>query len=63
MLLTSRRLQEAYLLKEKFYDFVDSKNLYEAKKNLQAWYMFAVTCNLKKLIGVFKLLATGKSIF
>jgi len=48
MLLTSRRLQEAYLLKEKFYDFVDSKDLYEAKKNLQAWYMFAGSCDLKE---------------
>ncbi|HAE42735.1 MAG TPA: ISL3 family transposase [Clostridiales bacterium] len=48
MLQTSTNLQNAYLLKEKFYEFVDSKDLYEAKKNLQAWYLFVNTCNLKE---------------
>ncbi|NLU52082.1 MAG: ISL3 family transposase [Clostridiaceae bacterium] len=40
MLRISPRLKEAYLLKEKFYEFVDSKDLCEAKKNLKAWYLY-----------------------
>lgn len=46
MLQTSQRLKEAYLLKEKFLEFVDSKDLYEAKKNLLAWYLYVDVSNV-----------------
>lgn len=39
MLSVSNRLAEAYWLKENFYKFMDSKDLYEAKKHLQDWNM------------------------
>lgn len=48
MLTTSENLQKAYLLKEKFYEFVDSENLESAKKNLKAWYMFVMSCRLEE---------------
>ncbi len=43
MLATSEKLQKAYMLKEKFYNFVDSSDLESAKKNLKAWYMFVMS--------------------
>jgi len=45
MLQTSERLSTAYLLKEKFYDFVDSKNSKEALTKLKEWYFFVETMN------------------
>lgn len=39
MLMVSKRLAEAYWLKENFYKFMDSKDLYEAKKHLKDWNM------------------------
>jgi len=45
MLQTSKRLETAYLLKEKFYDFIDSKNKKEALKRLKEWYIFVETMN------------------
>jgi transposase len=46
MLKTSFKLQNAYLLKEKFYEFFDSTDLENAKKNLKAWYLYVATCNV-----------------
>lgn len=46
MLKTSTKLNDAYLLKEKFYEFVDSPDLESAKRNLKAWYMFVAACNV-----------------
>lgn len=46
MLQASQRLKEAYLLKEKFLEFVDSKSLFEAKKNLLAWYLYVDVSNV-----------------
>lgn len=37
MLSVSEKLRTAYWLKEKFYEFMDSKNIEEAKKNLSNW--------------------------
>ncbi len=48
MLATSEKLQKAYMLKEKFYNFVDSSDLESAKKNLKAWYMFVMFCELEE---------------
>ncbi len=48
MLATSEKLQKAYMLKEKFYNFVDSSDLESAKKNLKAWYMFVMSCELEE---------------
>ena len=46
MLQASERLRYAYLLKEKFYEFIDSPNLIEAKKKLSEWYLYANACDL-----------------
>jgi transposase len=46
MLQTSTRLRDAYLLKEKFYEFVDSKDLNEAKEKLAAWYLYIGVCKI-----------------
>ena len=45
MLQTSKRLATAYLLKEKFYDFVDSSDRKTALKKLKEWYIFVGTQN------------------
>ena len=46
MLSLSSRLRNAYLLKEKFLEFVDASSLDEAKQKLNAWYLFVNTCKL-----------------
>ena len=46
MLRASVKLKEAYLLKEKFMEFVDSKSLDEAKRNLQFWYAFVAASDV-----------------
>jgi transposase len=46
MLKTSPKLNDAYMLKEKFYEFIDSPDLESAKRNLKAWYLFVGTCNV-----------------
>ncbi|MDA3844992.1 MAG: ISL3 family transposase, partial [Vallitaleaceae bacterium] len=40
MLDASTKLSDAYMLKEKFYEFVDSSSYEEAVRKLKAWYMF-----------------------
>jgi transposase len=45
MLNTSERLSNAYLIKEKFYEFVDSKDSKEAVERLKAWYIFVEVMN------------------
>ena len=46
MLSTSELLRNAYLLKNKFMEFVDSTSLDEAKQKLNAWYLYVATCKL-----------------
>ena len=46
MLAASHRLRTAYLLKEKFLEFVDAASLEEAKQKLNAWYLFVASSNL-----------------
>lgn len=45
MLSLSPRLGTAYLLKEKFYEFVDSKDKKEAIKRLKDWYIYVEALN------------------
>lgn len=46
MLSTSYRLRTAYLLKEKFLEFIDAPSYEEAKVKLNAWYLFVASCKL-----------------
>ena len=46
MLLFSRDLREAYLLKEKFYEFMASKDTQQAKERLRAFRAFAFVAQL-----------------
>ena len=46
MLLMSRDLREAYLLKEKFYDFMDSSNSLQAKERLRIFRAHAFVADL-----------------
>jgi transposase len=50
MLDTSSRLRTAYLLKEKFYDFVDAPDKGTALKRLKEWYIFVATQNEPEFI-------------
>ncbi len=43
MLDASSRLANAYMLKEKFLEFMDSDSEHEAKKRLMAWYLYLFT--------------------
>lgn len=45
MLSLLPRLATAYLLKEKFYEFLDSENKTAAIRNLKQWYIFVETQN------------------
>lgn len=54
MLSLSPKLKEAYLLKEKFYEFVDSENLDAAKKNLTAWYLYIGIADMPEFNDCFK---------
>ncbi len=46
MLMTSERLRMAYLLKEKFLEFMDASSFENAKQKLTAWYLYVSSCNL-----------------
>lgn len=46
ILLVSRDLREAYLLKEKFYEFMDSDNSNQARERLKTFHMFAVVADI-----------------
>ena len=46
MLLMSRDLREAYLLKEKFYDFMDSPDSLQAKERLRTFRAHAFVTDL-----------------
>jgi len=46
MLATSDRLRTAYLLKEKFLEFIDATSLDEAKLKLNAWYLYVASAKL-----------------
>ncbi|HHV65954.1 MAG TPA: transposase [Peptococcaceae bacterium] len=46
MLSLSPRLKEAYLLKEKFLEFIDSKSNEEARRKLNDWYIYVSVSNL-----------------
>lgn len=46
MLLASRRIRDAYLPKEKFYEFINSKSYDEAKDKLNEWFMYLMTVDV-----------------
>jgi transposase len=46
MLDASTKLSDAYMLKEKFYEFIDATSYGEAVKKLHAWYMFVSVSDL-----------------
>lgn len=54
MLSLSPRLKEAYLLKEKFLDFIDAATFEEAKKKLEAWYIYVSVSNLPEFNYCFE---------
>ena len=54
MLRISERLRQAYALKNEFYKVMDSKNSFEAKKQLAKWYMLVSGYNLVEFNDCFK---------
>ncbi|MEB6775646.1 ISL3 family transposase [Escherichia coli] len=54
MLQSSERLRTAYLLKEKFIEFIDSPTLDEAKQKLNAWYLYVAAANLPEFDYCFR---------
>ena len=53
MLAVSEKLRMAYWLKENFYVFMDSKDIYEAKKNLKNWNLCAGVAQLEEFQKCF----------
>ena len=56
MLLMSRDLREAYLLKEKFYDFMESSNSLQAKERLRAFRTYAFVADLPEFTACLTML-------
>jgi transposase len=53
MLAISLKLRKAYWLKENFYKFMDSKDIYEAKKNLKNWNLCIGVAQLEEFKKCF----------
>lgn len=56
MLAVSEKLRKAYWLKENFYVFIDSKDIYEAKKNLKNWNLCAGVAQLEEFQKCFEII-------
>lgn len=54
MLNLSPKLKEAYLLKEKFMEFVDASDFDDAKKKLKAWCLYVSVSNLPEFNYCFR---------
>jgi len=54
MLQVSDKLRTAYMLKEKFYDFMKSSNLAEAKHRLLEWNLLAASSGLEVFLKCFE---------
>lgn len=54
MLSISERLRTAYLLKEKFLEFIDATSFEEAKQKLSAWYLYVSSSQLPEFDYCFK---------
>jgi len=54
MLRLSPRLKEAFLLKEKFLEFIDSTSFEQAKKKLNEWYIYVSVSNIEEFNNCFK---------
>lgn len=63
MLRISKELADAYLLKEKFYAFMDSKDSVEAKQRLKEFYLFEAAAGLSEFKACMTMLTNwGKYI-
>ena len=56
MIQFNKDLQDAYLLKEKFYSFMDSKNSEEARKRLREFTLFACATDLPEFEPLYTVL-------
>lgn len=56
MLSVSGKLRTAYWLKETFYEFMDSKNIEEAKKNLSNWNLCVGVAPLEEFQKCFEII-------
>lgn len=56
MLSVSEKLRTAYWLKEKFYEFMDSKNIDEAKRNLSNWNLCIGVAPLEEFQKCFEII-------
>jgi len=56
MLAVSEKLRHAYWLKERFYDFMDSKDLDEAKHNLKNWNLCVGAVQLEEFEKCFEMI-------
>ncbi|MGD9678669.1 MAG: ISL3 family transposase [Vulcanibacillus sp.] len=54
MLSLSERMRNAYMLKERFYDFMKSPDVYEAKKRLSEWHLLVGVSNLPEFNSCFE---------
>ena len=56
MLRFNKDLRDAYLLKEKFYSFMDSKNSEEGRKRLREFMLYAAATNLEEFEPLYSVL-------
>lgn len=56
MLIVSRDLREAYLLKEKFYEFMDSNHSEQARERLKAFHIVAVVADIPEFLPCLTML-------
>lgn len=56
MLMVNTDLNDAYLLKEKFYEFMDSKSRDEARKKLKEFRMYAFAADLPEFEALLRVL-------
>lgn len=56
MLMVNTDLNDAYLLKEKFYEFMDSKSKDEARRRLKEFRMYAYAANLAEFEALMRVL-------
>lgn len=54
LLRRSKELGAAYYLKERFFEFMESKDIYEAEKKLNEWFIHARTANIPEFNAAIK---------
>ena len=60
LLRYSKELGTAYYLKERFYEFMESKDVYEAERKLSEWFMHAKTADIPEFNATINTMVNWK---